>query len=129
MSPQIKNLIQRGLAGLVLGIAFYLIVSSIAKLFLDWFIPLANQRFPFEKPIWASAIYAVAITLAWGIRTPFRFISLNYGLLLTSAVSGVIGMASFLITGMKRGLSAFLVLFTLLVLVISFLGLAMMITG
>jgi len=129
MSTQVNKLIRHGFMGLVFGIAFYLIISRIANLFLDWFIPFTNQQFPFVEPIWVKAIYAIALTLSWGIRVPLRTISTNLSLLLTSVIAGAIGMVSFLIMGIRRGVFVFLILFTILFLPIAFLALGMMISG
>ncbi len=129
MTSQAKKLIRHGFVGLVFGVAFYLIISSIANLFLDWFIPFANQQFPFDEPFWVKAIYAVALTLSWGIRVPLHFISANLSLLLTSVISGAIGMVSFLIKGIRKGLIIFIILSALLILAIACPAIGMITSG
>jgi hypothetical protein len=129
MSNQARVFIQRGLGGLVFGCLFYLILFTIAKLFLNWFLPFINERYPIESPVLISAAYALAITLSMGLRIPFNSISVSMALLLTSLISGVIGMLSFLIAGRRRGVIIFLALFVLLDMAFACLTLGMILTG
>jgi hypothetical protein len=129
MSNRVKVLIQHGLGGLAFGGSFYLALSIIANTFLNWFVPFANQRFPFEKPVFITAVYSVALTIYMGLRIPFNAVSTGNSLIFTAVLLGVIGMIAFLVAGLRRGVIIFLALFVLMEIAFVCLTFGMILTG
>ncbi len=119
MFSQVINIIKRGFLGFSFGFVFYLILSIITNHFLSNLISLLNAKFPNEKPIIPTALYAIYSTISMGLRLPFTGLSSGESLILTSLLLGTIGTISFIILGIKRGIKIFILLFLILTLLLA----------
>jgi len=125
MISQVINLIKRGFLGFSFGFVFYLMLSIITNHFLSNLISLLNTKFPNEKPIIPTALYAIYSTISMGLRLPFNALSSGESLMLTSLLFGTIGTISFIILGIKKGMKIFIIIFLIFTILLACPGFGM----
>ncbi len=116
-----SNIFTRGFLGFAFGSVFYLALANINYYLSEQLRIFASQQFQYDKPYAISALLAITLAISWGLRTLFYFLSQEESLIITSILFGVVGLISFIGTGIKRGMIIFMLFFVLLFIALAFL--------